>query len=619
MPPGLAGLGGTRSIARRGASAGALGGALGMAAAARARQSRARRGPRRRVPWPAAPRTTRRVEGPDLRVEEDAGRRELVEEGLRALALLLLAARARPPRPRARAQRREPRDRVRGRRVRVRRARQQRRAAPCASLSGARQARRGGADEWNFGKGDFGRGASVGEAAWTDVGESGASWTGDCDTAGSGGGMEEGGGGGGSSSRGDTAGAASGSSFSCDSRAAAAPRAAAADGLRRRRRRPFLSSSSSSTGWGVSTDAPAAASSLRDASTGPRMRAQSRSRRSKSPAASFARTDDCVSTDSAKPCAAANPNTSRASSSEAVACGARRRAQAGPPPSSSARSARCNKAAGSSKLKRTLPVPWTIATASFRSSLSSRRTSELRTSAWRASSADDARSSASAATSSRRKAAARAARRSAPRGRALRVERRRDARHAALRGLVAVADRRADRVGAVQRRREVVEEVGDRVAVVRRRLVGRRREGQRAQLLARERHARALARARVLGALERGPPPAGVLNFGGLRGWGRRGAPSAAATAASALTSALRNALRGVPASTMGATSSLGCRGVPSASLSPWEACVTFGGDRGDARSALPRRLPAAGSSATARAAARPGSSRPGRWRAFPV
>ena len=88
---------------------------------------------------------------------------------------------------------------------------------------------------------------------------------------------------------------------------------------------------------------------------------------------------------------------------------------------------------------------------------------------------------------------------------------------------------------------------------------------------------------------DRRPPASSTL--GGLRGWGRRGAPSAAATAASALTSALRKALRGVPASTMGATSSLGCRGVPSASLSPWEACVTFGGDRGDARSALPRRL----------------------------
>ena len=71
----------------------------------------------------------------------------------------------------------------------------------------------------------------------------------------------------------------------------------------------------------------------------------------------------------------------------------------------------------------------------------------------------------------------------------------------------------------------MVEEVRDRVAVVRRRLVGRRREGQRAQLLRGERDARALARARVLGRLERGPPPAGVLNFGGLRGWGRRGAP----------------------------------------------------------------------------------------------
>ena len=103
----------------------------------------------------------------------------------------------------------------------------------------------------------------------------------------------------------------------------------------------------------------------------------------------------------------------------------------------------------------------------------------------------------------------------------------------------------------------VVEEVRDRVAVVRRRLVGRRREGQRAQLLAREGHARALARARVLGRLERGPPSASApATARGLRGWGRRGAPSAAATAASALTSALRKALLGVPASTMGATSS---------------------------------------------------------------
>ena len=189
-------------------------------------------------------------------------------------------------------------------------------------------------------------------------------------------------------------------------------------------------------------------------------------------------------------------------------------------------------------------------------------------------------------------------------------ERGRDARHA-LRGLVAVADRRADRVGAVQRRREVVERsaIGSPSSVAA--SSGGGVKGS-AQLLRRERHARALARARVLGRLERGPPPAGVLNFGGLRGWGRRGAPSAAATAASALTSALRKALRGGARRPWArrlhwvAAACRRRRSPPGRPASPSAATAATRGPRCRGGSA-------AGSSATARAAARPGSSRPGR------
>ena len=220
---------------------------------------------------------------------------------------------------------------------RVGRARQQRTSA-CASLSGARQAsaaaprvelvRRPAA-------------AGVGEAAWTDPGGR-RLLTGDCDTAGSGGGIELGGGGGGSSSSGDTAGAASGSSFLVIVARRRGRGRRAADGLRAGDAGRFVlvllfnrllhPDRRAGRGELVEVAVDGAADARR---VFPPLE----------PPAAAARTDDCVSTDSAKPCAPRG-RARRAPPPRAAARGARRAPQAGPPPSSSARSARCNNAAG---------------------------------------------------------------------------------------------------------------------------------------------------------------------------------------------------------------------------------------------------------------------------------